>query len=73
MAKIDWDEYKEYKKHAVKENKLAIVVDFLKSYYNMSNPRDIYEMLAGDGIGEMLLERNEIENVESLESFMFKS
>lgn len=73
MASIDWDEYKEFKKFTNKDDKLQIAIDFIKSYYNMNNPSDVYEMLVKDDIGQMLLERKDIIDSESLENFMFRS
>jgi len=60
LIRIDWDEYKEYKKTSVRENKLEVVLEFLKSYYNMTNPSDIYEILNADDIGQMMIEKYKI-------------
>ena len=73
MATIDWDEYKEFKKFSHKEDKLQIAIDFIKSYYNMNSPVDIYDMLKQDDIGQMFLERKDITDPEVLENYMFKS
>ena len=72
MIKIDWNEYKEYKTYSVKNDKLDVVIDFIKSYYNTSNPLDIYESLVNDALGEMMLEKRDINSPEALESYMFK-
>ena len=73
MASIDWNEYKEFKTHTNKEDRLEILVDFMRSYYNMNNPRDMYSMMKEDDIGQMLLERKDITDAEGLESFIYKS
>ena len=72
MAKIDWSEYKEFKKYSVKEDKLAILVDFMKSYYNMTNAFEIYENFEEDAIAMMLLEKRGIKDAEGLENYIFK-
>ena len=72
LIRIDWDEYKEHKKMTVRENKLEIVLEFLKSYYNMTNPSDVYETMKADDIGGMLLERYEINSDVDLEDILFK-
>lgn len=72
LIKIDWDEYKEHKKMSVRENKLEIVLEFLKSYYNMTNPSDIYETLKADEIGEMMLEKYNVNSDIALENILFK-
>ena len=72
MIRIDWDEYKEHKKMSVRENKLEIILEFLKSYYNMTNPSDIYETLKADDIGQMMLEKYKITSDIDLENILFK-
>lgn len=72
MATFDWNEYKEFKKFSHQEDKLQIAIDFMKSYYNMVGPREIYEMLAEDDIGMMMLEKRDISDAEGLENFMYK-
>ncbi|WP_372998159.1 hypothetical protein [Sulfurimonas sp.] len=72
MAAFDWDEYKEFKKFSGKEDKLQVAIDFMRSYYNMSSPRELYEMLREDDIGQMMLDKREITDAEGLENFMFQ-
>jgi len=72
LVRIDWDEYKEHKKMSVRENKLEMVLEFLKSYYNMTNPSDIYETLKADDIGQMMLEKYKITCDIDLENILFK-
>ena len=57
MATFDWEEYREFKKFSGKDDKLQVAVDFMKSYYNMNSPRDLYNMLNEDDIGQMMLRR----------------
>lgn len=73
MATFDWDEYKEFKQFSGKEDKLQVAIDFMKSYYNMNSPRDLYEMLREDDIGRMMLDKREITDAEDLENFIFQS
>lgn len=72
MAAFDWDEYKEFKKFSGKDDKLQVAIDFMRSYYNMSSPRELYEMLREDDIGQMMLEKRDITDAEGLENFMFQ-
>jgi len=72
VARIDWQEYKEFKKYSVKEDKLLILIDFMKSYYNMTNPSDIYENFKDDEIASMLLEKRGIKDAEDLENYIFR-
>ena len=73
LIKLNWEEYKEFRKYSNKEDKLQLAIDFMKSYYNMNSPSDMYEILVNDDIGKMLLDKRDITDAESLETFIFKS
>ena len=73
MVKINWDEYKEFKKYAHSDDNFGVLLSFMKSYYNMINPVDIYDSLAADGLGEMMLEKRSITDAEGLEKYLFKA
>ena len=72
MIKINWDEYKEFKGYSNKDDKFNILLDFMKSYYNMHNMLDVYEVLVNDELANMMLEKREIVDAEALEKYMFK-
>jgi 5'-deoxynucleotidase YfbR-like HD superfamily hydrolase len=72
LAKINWDEYKEYKQYNSKENNFEILIDFIKSYYNMTNAYDIFAILNEDDTAKMMLDKREIKDAEGLENFMLK-
>lgn len=72
LVRIDWDEYKEHKKMSVRENKLEIVLELFKSYYNMTNPSDMYESLKADDIGQMMLVKYDINSDIDLEDILRK-
>ena len=72
MAKINWDEYKEYKKYGAKKDNFVILLDFIRSYYNITNAFDIFDILIHDETAKMMLEKRNIEDAESLENFIFK-
>ncbi len=73
MVKINWDAYKEYKSHSNKKaDNFIILLDFMKSYYNMASPMDIFETLWYDELAKMMLDKREIADAEGLEKFLFK-
>ncbi len=73
MLNINWDEYKEYKKHSNKEaDNFIILLDVMKSYYNMINPIDMYDTLIYDELAKMMLDKRDIRDAEGLEDFLFK-
>ena len=72
MITINWKEFKEYKQHSIKENNFEILLDFMKSYYNMTSPLDMYDTLNADGTAKMMLDKRNIDSAEDLETFLFQ-
>jgi hypothetical protein len=72
LIKINWAEYKEYKRYTHRDDNFAILLDFMKSYYNMSSPMDIYDVLHNDETAQLMLEKRKITDAEGLENFLFK-
>jgi hypothetical protein len=72
MIKIDWDEYKEHKKMSVKSDNFEILLEFMKSYYNMNSPREMYDTLHEDDTAQMMLNKRDISDAEELENFLYK-
>jgi len=73
VLKINWDEYKEFKKHRHKKgDNFTSLLEFMKSYYNMISPREMFEVLMADDLAQMMLEKREIKDAEDLENFLFK-
>ena len=74
MVTIDWKEYKEFKQFNHREDKLQIVIDFIKNYYNKNSPAEIYSMLKNDEdqVGQMFLDSKNIDSIDALENYMFK-
>jgi hypothetical protein len=73
MVRINWDEYKEFKAESnIKGDNFVILINFMRSYYNMSSPRDMFESFANDDLALMMLQKREIESPADLEHFLFK-
>ncbi|SFV74489.1 hypothetical protein MNB_SM-3-1401 [hydrothermal vent metagenome] len=72
MINIDWDEFKEFKKYTHSRDNFEITLRYLKSYYNISTPIDVYETLKNDDIGQMMLRKRNIASAEDLEHYLFK-
>lgn len=74
MIKINWDEFKIFKQHSTEKNdNFEILLDFLKSYYNMTNPTEMYETMINDDIAPMMLKKRDIKDAVSLENHLFKN
>jgi len=72
MIKINWDEYKEHKKYSVRNDNFEILLEFMKSFYNMNNPSDIYEVFREDETAVLMLNKRDIKDAEDLENYLFK-
>ena len=72
MIKINWDEYKEHKQYSVRNDNFEILLEFMKSFYNMSSPMDMYEVFVADDIASMMLQKRNIKDAEDLENYLFK-
>jgi hypothetical protein len=72
LITINWKEFKEYKQHAMKENNFDILLDFMKSYYNMTSPLDMYDTLNADSTAKLMLDKRNIDSAEDLETFLFQ-
>ena len=74
MVNIDWKEFKEYRAHSQKkEDNFSILLDFLKSYYNMFSIIEIYDTLKYDETAKMMLDKRDIIDAEGLEKYLFKN
>lgn len=67
---IDWDAYKDHKQYSVRKDNFEITLEFLKSYYNMTSPHDIFDALNEDDIGRMMLNKRNITDAAGLESIL---
>jgi len=72
MIKINWDEYKEHKKYSMRNDNFEILLEFMKSFYNMHSPIDMYDVFKEDDIASMMLEKRNIKDAEDLENYLFK-
>ena len=73
MARIDWDEFREYRKYSIKEDKLEILVDFMKSFYNITSLFDMYDhYFKDDDIVSLMLKKRDLNSAEDLENFVYK-
>ena len=74
MVNIDWKEFKEYRAHSQKkEDNFVLLLDFLKSYYNMFSITEIYDTLKYDETAKMMLDKRDIVDAECLEKYLFKN
>jgi len=73
MYSIDWNEFKIFKKHTEKEgDNFELLLEFLKSYYRMTSPQEMYDTMANDDLAPMMLEKRDIKSSVDLEKILFK-
>lgn len=75
MAKINWDEYKNYKYEREDVDgfdNFEILLEFLRSFYNKTSRYEVFDMLENDPLGKMMLDKREIRKPEDLEIYLYK-
>lgn len=73
MYSIDWDEFKIFKKQTTKEgDNFELLLEFLKTYYNMTSPQEMYDTMKRDDIAPMMLEKRDINSSSDLEKILYK-
>lgn len=70
MSQISWEEYKEYKQTSVYSDNFEILLDFMKSYYCITSPSQMYAVLNDDDIAQMMLDKREIKSAADLEDYL---
>jgi len=74
LIEINWDEFKFFKQYSEKKNdNFEVLLDFLKSYYSMTNIKEMYETMANDDTAQLMLNKREIRSVEDLEKHLFRN
>jgi len=72
MLKINWDEYKEYKKYNARGDNFETLLGFMKSFYNIISPSDMFAIFIEDELASMMLQKRNINDPEDLENFLFR-
>lgn len=75
MSKINWDEYKKYKKERPNIQNLdnfEVLLEFLRSFYNKTSSFEVFDILSEDELGKMMLDKRELSQPEHLENFLNK-
>ena len=70
---INWDEYKLFKREYPNPfgfDNFGLLITFMKAYYNIVNPTDIFEIFLEDELARMMLEKRSIDTAEELENYM---
>lgn len=74
MTEINWDEFKFFKQYSDKKNdNFEVLLDFLKSHYKMTSPKEMYETMANDDTALLMLNKREINSLEDLEKRLYKN
>ncbi len=69
---INWTEFKEFKQYSVRNDNFETLLDFMKSYYNMMSPMDMYDVFSEDATAKLMLEKRKIKDAAGIEDYLFK-
>jgi len=74
LIKINWDDFKFFKQYSQnKSDNFEILLEFLKSHYKMTSPKEMYETMANDDTALLMLNKREINSLEDLEKRLYKN
>jgi hypothetical protein len=74
LTEINWEEFKFFKQYSDKKNdNFEVLLDFLKSHYKMTSPKEMYETMANDDTALLMLNKREINSLEDLEKRLYKN
>lgn len=72
MIEIDWEEFKFFKSYNKKSDNFDTLLDFLKSYYKMTSPKEMFDTMQNDEVAKLMLNKREMFSVEELEKYLYK-
>ena len=73
MVSINWEEFKIFKISSSKKgDNFEVLLDFLKSFYNITSPKELFETMLEDDTAQLMLRKREFHSVEDLEKHLFK-
>lgn len=72
MIKINWEDYKDFKTNDYTKNgdNFDILLEYLRSYYNLKNFLEIYEVLLEDELAKQMLEKRSIADAYALSDYI---
>ena len=72
MVKINWEDYKDFKTNDYTKNgdNFDILLEYLRSYYNLKNPVEIYDVLSEDDLARQMLEKRSIADAYALSDYI---
>lgn len=74
LIKINWDDFKFFKQYSEnRSDNFEILLEFLKSHYKMTSPKEMYETMANDDTAFLMLNKREINSLEDLEKRLYKN
>ncbi len=73
MVEINWNDFKFFKQYSEKKSdNFEVLLDFLKSNYKMTSPKEMFETMQNDDTALLMLGKREMHSVEDLEKHLFK-
>jgi hypothetical protein len=75
MTRINWDEFKSFKReneNVHERDNFGLLVEFLRSFYNVNDVYDLYDSLHSDELSNMMLKKRNITSVVILEKYLKK-
>lgn len=73
MIDINWEEFKFFKQYSDKKSdNFEVLLDFLKSHYKMTSPKEMFETMMNDDIAQLMLKKRDMYSLADLEKYLYK-
>lgn len=75
MMKINWDEFKAFKKdygNPLQRDNFGLLIEFLRSFYSVTDIYELYDSLEADELSKMMMQKRHITSVTILEKYILK-
>ena len=73
--KINWDEFKSFKHeydNPHDRDNFALLIEFLRSFYNVKDLRELYDSLKNDELSDLMMQKRHITSITILEKYMLR-
>lgn len=72
MIKINWEDYKDFKTNDSTQNgdNFDILLEYLRSYYNLKSFVEIYDVLYEDELARQMLEKRSLGDAYALNDYI---
>lgn len=75
MKQINWEQFKQYKKERPNPSGIdnfQLLIEFVRSYYNIVHMDDLFDMMEEDDLSRQMLKKRDIISSVALEEYLYR-